>query len=253
MLGAGAQRLDECPVLGLVERAIDVVGAGAGRAGLVVAGLQPGHLEVDAVAMHDRRDRIEERERVLAGDAPDRLRELGRGQRAGRDDHVAGGRIGQRRHRLAADLDQHLGLQRVLHVRGETVPIDRERAARRQLVRIARAHDKRVAAPHLLVQQPDRVVQAVVGAERVGADQLGERAGLVRGGRPARAHLVEDHRNTGLRQLPGRLAAGEPATDHVDRLGHRVTSASPSYISQLRTPSLYNALSSNQNPEVSHR
>ena len=52
------------------------------------------------------------------------------------------GRIGQRRHRLAADLDQHLGLQRILHGRGKTVPIDRERAARRQLVRIARAHDE---------------------------------------------------------------------------------------------------------------
>jgi hypothetical protein len=109
VLRPGAQRLDKRPVLSLIQGAIDVVGAGAGRAGLVVAGLQPGDLEVDAVAIHDRRDRIEERERVLAGYAPDRLRELGRGQRAGRDDRVAGGRIGEGWHRLAADLDQHLG------------------------------------------------------------------------------------------------------------------------------------------------
>jgi hypothetical protein len=124
----------------------------------------------------------------------------------------------------------------LLHRCGKAVTIDRERAARGQLVRIGRAHDKGVAAAHLLMQQPDRVLHAVIGAERVGADQLGECAGLVRGGRPCRAHLKEDHGKTRLRQLPGRLAASEPATDHVDRLGHRVTSASSPYISQLGTP-----------------
>src|SRR4029453_6727342 len=33
--------------------------------------------------------------------------------------------------------------------------------------------------PHLLVQQPHRVVLAVIGAERVRADELRQRAGLV--------------------------------------------------------------------------
>ena len=51
------------------QRAVDVVGAGAAGAGLVVARLEPGDRHVDRVAMHDRRDRVEEGERVLAGEA----------------------------------------------------------------------------------------------------------------------------------------------------------------------------------------
>ena len=38
------------------------------------------------VAMHDRRDRVEEGERVLAGERADGVGERGRGERAGRDD-----------------------------------------------------------------------------------------------------------------------------------------------------------------------
>ena len=71
-----------------VERAIDVIGARAAGAGLVVARLEPRDRHVDALAMHDRRDRVEEGERVLAAEAADGVGKRRRGERAGRDDDV---------------------------------------------------------------------------------------------------------------------------------------------------------------------
>ena len=67
-LVAGKQGIDEGVILLARERAVDVVGARSARAGLVVARLEPGDRHVDGVAVHDRRDGIEEGERVLAGE-----------------------------------------------------------------------------------------------------------------------------------------------------------------------------------------
>ena len=100
-----------------------------------------------------------------------------------------------------------LGEQRLLHRRREAVAVDRERAARRHAMRIGGAHDQRAAAPHLLVQQPDRVVLDIVGAERVGAHQLGEAVGDMRRGAAHRPHLVQHDGHAGARQLPSGLAA----------------------------------------------
>ena len=159
-------------------------------------------------------------EGVLARYTADRLRELDRGEGARGDDDLAPGCVRQRRHSLATDLDQRLRLERRLDGIGKAVTIYGERAPCRQLVGIARTQDQGAAAPHLLVQQPDRVVEPVVGAERIGADQLGERAGLVRFGFAHRAHLMQDHRDARAGELPGRLAAGQAATDHLHRSGH---------------------------------
>ena len=79
---AAEQGCDESLVLGLVERAVDVVGTFA----LVVARLEPGLGEVDRVLVDDRRDGIEEGQVILAGQFADRLAERRRGQRAGRQD-----------------------------------------------------------------------------------------------------------------------------------------------------------------------
>ena len=57
---------------------------------------------------------------------------------------------------------------------GKAVAVDRQRAAGRHLIGVGRAHDQRAEPAHLLVQQADRVVLLVVGAERIGADQFGE-------------------------------------------------------------------------------
>ena len=69
------------------------------------------------------------------------------------------------------------------------------------------AHDERACASHLLVQQADRVVGGIVGAEGVGADQLGQAVGEMRIGAAHRAHLVQHHRHAGRRDLPRGLGA----------------------------------------------
>ncbi len=58
-----------------------------------------------------------------------------------------------------------MGDERALDRRRETLAVDRKRASSRELVRIARAHDQRTRAPHLLMEQPDRVVLPIVGTE----------------------------------------------------------------------------------------
>ena len=57
--------------------------------------------------MHDRRDGVEEGERVLAGERADRVRERGRGERAGRDDDAVPV-VGRQRDLVAPDLDQRM-------------------------------------------------------------------------------------------------------------------------------------------------
>ena len=68
------------------------------------------------------------------------------------------------------------------------------------------------------MQQADRIGLGVVGAEGIGADELGEAVGLVRIGAAHRAHLVQDDRHAGLGRLPGGFRAGEAAADDVDGL-----------------------------------
>ena len=85
-LVAGQKRVDEGVVLRLVHRAVDIVLAGAARPHLVVARLEPGGIHVDRIEMHDRRDRIEEGERVAASRFGDRVGKRWRGQRPGCDD-----------------------------------------------------------------------------------------------------------------------------------------------------------------------
>ena len=97
--------------------------------------------------------------------------------------------------------------------------MQRERAARRQLVRVGRTHDQRAGAAHLLVDHADRVVGGIVGAEGIGADQFGQRLGEVGLGAAHRPHLVQYDRHARLRELPGRLAAREAAADDVYGLG----------------------------------
>ncbi len=66
----------------------------------------------------------------------------------------------------------------------KAVAVDRQRAAGRHLVGVGRAHDQRAQPAHFGVQQADRVVGGIVGAERVGADQFGQALGAVRLGHP---------------------------------------------------------------------
>ncbi len=86
VLSPAIKAVDEGVVLFARHRAVDVIGAGAAGTDLVVARLKPGLLHVDAVAVHDRRDGVEESQRLLAGALRNRGGKIGRGQRAGGDD-----------------------------------------------------------------------------------------------------------------------------------------------------------------------
>ncbi len=87
----------------------------------------------------------------------------------------------------AVDRDQRLGFQRRRNRSGETVAIDGERAAGRQLVAIGCAQHQRIEPAHFGMQKADGAAFGIVGAERIGADQFGELSGLVHGGRAQRA------------------------------------------------------------------
>ena len=114
---------------------------------------------------------------------------------------------------MRSDFDQGMIVQRLGDGGGKPVAVDRQRAAGRNLVGVGRAHDQRAQPAHFGMQQPDRIVGGIVGAERIGADQFGEAIGSVRFGHPDRTHLVQDHGNAGIGDLPGGFRAGEARAD----------------------------------------
>jgi hypothetical protein len=67
------------------------------------------------------------------------------------------------------------------------------------------------------MQEPDGTRLRVIGAERVGADQLGEFCRFVRGRGPRWPHFVENDRHTATRDLPGGLGTRETAAYDMNR------------------------------------
>jgi len=208
------QRGDEIVILRLVERAVDVV-----LPALIPARGHPGDIHVDAVAVDDRRDRVEKGEGAFACFRSNRLGERRPGQRAGGDDR---GIVGKRIDPLANHRDVRVLLDRAGDFGGEFGAIDRERRARGHAVLVGGAHDQRAEVAHFLVEQPDRIMLGIVRAEAVRADHLGEAVGLVRRRRvAAAAHFTQPHAQAGLGQLPRGFRSGEPAADDVDVEVHR--------------------------------
>ena len=213
-LFARDQRGDEGVILRFVERTVDIVMAFA----FIPARLEPGHVHVDRLAVDDRRDRVEEGERVLAGLARDGLGEHRRGERAGRDDR---GAVGECIDAFANDRYVRVRFERSCNTGRETVAIHRERGARRHLVKIALAQDQRAQRAHFLVEQPDSVAVRIVRTEAVRADELGEIGGVVRrGGIGSAAHFGQAHFVPRLGQLPRRFRSGEAAADDMDIVVH---------------------------------
>ena len=170
--------------------------------------------------MHDRGDGVEEGKLGLAGQRLHGARERGRGEGACRhDDAVPIGR-GQGANLFSRDADQRLIFEPPRHLAGKAFAVDGECASCRQLVTIGGAHDQGAGPAHFLVQQPDGIARPIVRAERVGADELGKCAGLMRLGPPERAHLVQHHRHAGGRKLPSGLAPGKAAADDMHRFHH---------------------------------
>ncbi len=137
----------------------------------------------------------------------------GRCKRAGGDDR---GAVGKRVDPLADEFDIGMRLDRAGDALREAVAIHRQRRAGGHAVRVAFAQDQRTQRAHLGMQQPDRVLLGIVGAEAVRADQFGELVGLVRGGAFDAAHFAEAHLEAGLGELPGGFGSGEAAADDVD-------------------------------------
>ena len=84
----------------------------------------------------------------------------------------------------ALDLDQGMVVQRLGDGGGKSVAVDRQRAAGRHLIGVGGAHDQRAQPAHFGMQQPDRIVGGIIGAERIGADQFGKAVGAMGFGHP---------------------------------------------------------------------
>ena len=233
-LVAGEQRIDEGVVLLARERAIDVVGAGAAGPGLVVARLEPGLAEIDRVAMHDRRDGVEKGEL--------RLRRSACATVAARSGEVSGPVATMTLSQSSGGSATSPRSSVISGCASSAAVTAAEKPSRSTAsappagtwLLVGRAHDQRAEPAHFRMQQADRVVVLVVGAERVRADQFGKAVGLVGGRLPQRPHLVQRHRHAGLRQLPGGLRAGQAAADDMDgfqghgrKLGAPVAATAP--------------------------
>ena len=120
--------------------------------------------------------------------------------------------------------DQRFGLYCGADRLRKTVPVDRERAARRHLVCVGGGEDDRGKAPHLFMQKADRRGLRVVGTERVGANEFRQAAGTMHLGGTLRPHFMQYRRHPGAGDLPGRFRAGKTAADDMDR-GHTFAAA----------------------------
>ena len=170
--------------------------------------------------MDDGRDRIEEGKFRFASKALDGVRQRRRGEGTRRHDDAVPFRRRQPRDLLARNFDQRMGFERPGDKGGEAFAVDRERGAGRQLVRVGRRHDERGGAAHLFMQQAHGVGFPIVRAKGIGANELGESAGLMRLGRTYGAHLVQHGRHAALRELPGGLASGQAAANDMNLAGH---------------------------------
>ena len=199
----GKDRIDEGVVLRLVHRAVDVVGAISTWTHLVVAGLKPGGLHVDAVAVDDWRDRVEEGEAVFAGMRQDVPSQGFRSQRPCRDDAVAPVFGRKASDLLVTNFDQRMRLEGSGDSLRKSFAIDRKCRACRYLMSVCHAHDERIHSAHLSMKQPDGVCLRIIGSERVGADEFGEVSSLVRRCLTNGPHFVEDDMQAETGYLPG--------------------------------------------------
>ena len=212
------QRADEAVILFAVHRAVDVVLAGAAGSHLVVARLEPGNIHVDALAVDDGRNGVEEGELVFAGQGADGRCERRRRQRPRGDDDIVPVLGRQSRDLAALHRHQRMAQQGVGDIIGEAVAVNRQGAAGRNLVAAGGGHDERAGASHLLVQESDGVLHLVIRAEGVRADEFGQALRLVGVGADGRAHFVQHDRHAGAGGLPGGLRSGHAAADDVDWL-----------------------------------
>ncbi len=158
-------RIDEGVVLDHRHRAVDIGSFITCRSRFVIAGLEPGRVEIDTFAMDDRCNGVEERQFACSGSRMDRRRKLVGGQRSCRDDRQAVVRFGQPIDFTALDGDQSMRGNLGLHSLGKSVAIHSQSAAGGHLMGVGGRHDDGIAASQLFMQQADCVVFGVIRPE----------------------------------------------------------------------------------------
>lgn len=117
----------------------------------------------------------------------DVLRQRAVGQRARRDDDRS---IGDFVHPPGHDVNVFPAAQAFRHQARKGLAVDGQGPAGRHGALVGAAHDEGACAPQLFLQQAGRGAQRGA-AQRIGADQLGKKAGVVGGRRFMRAHFAQ--------------------------------------------------------------
>jgi hypothetical protein len=171
--------------------------------------------------MDDRRDGVEEGERILARQIADGFGQRRRGQRPGGDDDAV-----PVFRRQAGDLARTMltsGWAASVAVTAAEKPSRSTARAPIQPAPDALSASAMMSEPS--AASPDaagpRHCCRVIGAETVGTDQFGQPVGLVRVGAMRSAHLMQDHGDAGLGDLPGGFGTGEAAANDVGDSGAR--------------------------------
>ena len=196
----------------LIHRAVEIIGAGAGRAGLVVTRLSPDDRSRSMdVAMNDRRDGIEKGERLFSPvtglDGHWQVAPRSMGPVAMTTLPQSCGRQA-RRLSLAVERDQRVAGDRLASSPCEK-PV-RSTASAPPAGRAclsAMLHDQRPGAAQLLMQKTDGVALRVVGTKTVGAHELRESVrDMCAGEAFVGPHLVQNDGNAAIvppaRRLP---------------------------------------------------
>ena len=201
------QRLPKRLILLFPHRAVDII-----RRPLVVTGGKPGFFHVNALKRHQRRRRVEKIERMpvseLRGDGV--CQRVAR-QRTGGDDNVP--LCGDLRHLALHYRNVGVAAHLLRHQCGEAVTVNGKRAAGLHLRFVGTGEDQRAEAAQLLLEQSHRVFQPV-GAQGVGAAQLGKIVALMRRCALLRFHFIERDADAASGKLPRSLTAGKSRSDH---------------------------------------
>ena len=166
--------------------------------------------------MHDRGDRIEKGKIALAGQQTDRRGKGGRCQWSARDDHIVPGLWRQTVDFLANDRNERMPANHLGDASRKLAAVDRERTSCWQLMRIGGGQDEGIETPHFAMQNANRARLRIVGAKGIRTDEFGEVSCLMRRRLAHRPHLVNHDGDVLPCDLPGRLAAGKAAADHMD-------------------------------------
>jgi hypothetical protein len=164
----------------------------------------------------DRRDGIEEGQRVGVGFRLDRLGERWRRQRPGGNDGRSPILRWQAGHFFAPDGDERMIFERSRDGLREADAIDGQRSAGRNLMPVAAGHDERAGQAHFRMQDADRIAFRVVRPEGVRAHEFREPVRMMGFRATHRAHFMQDDGHAAAGDLPGGFGTGEAASDHMD-------------------------------------